>query len=116
MPSIASDILKAFDSRRTGFCGNGDGFIELRELVCACAPDVDNDRVLDARELELGIQSAKLWVATILEECPQALKDDKISLRELEKIVVPVEKNHPGEEFVRRAEAMLRDISFKNSK
>ena len=55
MPTLAQLILSAFDSARTGYCGNRDGYIELGELLCACAPDVNNDGALDAREKALGL-------------------------------------------------------------
>jgi hypothetical protein len=111
MPTLAQLILSAFDSARTGYCGNRDGYIELGELLCACAPDVNNDGALDAREKALGLPTATAWVATILKECPRALDDGRISLAELGSVVVaggePLDRRR-HEDLFARAEGMLR--------
>ena len=59
--------------------------ITLDELVKGCSPDIDNNRVIDEKERNIGKRTARMWLTNILSACPSALNDDVISLEELSK-------------------------------
>ena len=58
---------------------DNSNLISVQELVKACSPDIDNNNIYDERELRIGKQNAKVWIATILELKPNILNDNHIN-------------------------------------
>ena len=67
------------------FDNDSSKLVSLDELVKGCSPDIDNNRVIDDRERNIGKKTARMWLTNILSACPSALDDNKISLAELAK-------------------------------
>ena len=73
---------------------NKDGYLTLDEVLIMASPDINNNKVMEESEKQIGINNAKILLACILELDDKSenkiLQDNKISMSELNKY-----KKHP---------------------
>ena len=62
---------------------NNDKTISIRELVIACSPDIDNNKIYDDRELSIGSKTVRIWLASILIYKREIIVDGLIDKKEM---------------------------------
>ena len=66
---------------------DNSNLISIKELIKGCSPDIDNNNVYNERELRIGKQNAKVWIATILVLKPSILNDNNIDKNEFKQLL-----------------------------
>ena len=68
---------------------NSDGYLSINEIITLASPDINNDKHISESERNIGIKTAKIWIAYILHfdrnNNDKILNDGKVSLLELKK-------------------------------
>ena len=62
---------------------NGDKTVTIQELVIACSPDIDNNKIYDQAELSIGLKTVRIWLASILVHDRTMLADGLIDKKEM---------------------------------
>jgi Ca2+-binding EF-hand superfamily protein len=93
------------------FDSNHDENVSLRELIIACAPDIDNNKLISAYEFELGRHTAVVWVANILATVPSALDDSRINLAELRAVARDITRDAISDDQLVAAKQVLAHVN-----
>jgi Ca2+-binding EF-hand superfamily protein len=93
------------------FDSNHDDNVSLRELIIACAPDIDNNKRISAHEFELGRHTAVVWVANILATVPSALDDSRINMAELRAVARDITHGDINDDQLAEAKQVLAHVT-----
>ena len=66
---------------------DNSNILSVTDLIKACSPDIDHNNIYNERELSIGKQNAKVWIATILLLKPDILNDNNIDRNEFKQLL-----------------------------
>ena len=66
---------------------NSDGVLSINEIISLASPDINNDNIISENEKQIGLQTAKEWIAYVVHfdrnNENKILNDGNVSLHEL---------------------------------